>query len=361
MIPARLVCYSGGDPHVHPFIGGKFDIHHDGVFSAIKHPAAHFELQQQIVKCRPPQQWSAGLSVKCNDGLAVRVDRDTVVETSRADSSLRRSPSGTKFRDGTTVRTRSGVVIKARAQVKTDKTNGSPMRFVSHVISSKDFHLLLDTNPLLTKFLISIKNRTWFGHSPGICGGAGVRQYTTVPNAELAEDNQAEIANGGGVVGYPCRKCFAGIGYVGAICQCKEFLVSREGQLFKTKAARPVWHAEDWQPPSPATNAAMSKERQSCQTYLAGDRIGQLVMGHPAIKPLLIDAIDECTADSEARAGAGVPHFNKQALLEELCEEADYMLRPKRPAKLLCQILSACKDEGQLDTVSSSCAHAIST
>ena len=49
---------------------------------AIKYEPAHFEIQQQIVYCRPEQDWSGGLTVKCNAGLAVRIDAENIVETS---------------------------------------------------------------------------------------------------------------------------------------------------------------------------------------------------------------------------------------------------------------------------------------
>jgi hypothetical protein len=34
------------------------------------------------VYCRPEQDWSGGLTVKCNAGLAVRIDAENIVETS---------------------------------------------------------------------------------------------------------------------------------------------------------------------------------------------------------------------------------------------------------------------------------------
>lgn len=335
---------------MHPFIGGKYDVQHDGVFTAIKNEAHHFEVQQQIVYCRPAQPWSGGLTVKCNDGLAVRIDKDHVLETSKSNQKLKLNgvalPKGTK--------TVGDVTIKAELLQKTDSKGGLTLTYSEHQITSPHFKILFDTNSLLTRFFISLKARSWYGHSPGLCGGGGAVQYKQVPHAERADDNQAEVVNGGSVIGYPCQHCVAGIGYVGAMCRCKEFLVAPDKQLFQKKQALPEWHHSEWRPPDASTTNTVESMKRRCLAFLDTFPAGRLAYSHPALKPMVVDAIDECAQDREA--GVGPVHFDRESLLEEVCDESDYMIREKNPSVVLCKIADECKQNGNLEEVAEKCS-----
>merc|ERR1719453_2219488 len=83
-LPERLMCQSTGDPHVFPFIGGKFDIHHEGVFTNMEYKEEdnQFIFQSKMTYCRPAQPWLGGLTIKCVFGLALQTSEGVKLETS---------------------------------------------------------------------------------------------------------------------------------------------------------------------------------------------------------------------------------------------------------------------------------------
>jgi len=357
-IPSRLVCYSGGDPHVHPFIGGKYDIQHAGVFSAVSYAPKKFNLQQSIFACRPAADWSAGLTVKCNGELALGFGDDTIeFGLGPTFSVLLNGREVGALKDSLPVGPASnGVSLQIRYRMSAD-----PVLTATHRVVGPLFSVLINVfNNLMSEYYVGITAaaaKDWYGNSPGLCGGGGRKQYEMVPDAAKAEDNAANLANGGTLVGYPCKGCKAGIGYVGAMCQCKEFLVPPEQQLFSnaTKKPLPAWTTETWKY-NPAEAANLKALNDKCAGYMTGTKIGEMAMAHPFLRPHALGLIEDCAADHEAGEGGGQPRFNRIAMIGNLCEFVVSLISKAVPSKDLCDISRECVAEQSLDKLPDRCA-----
>jgi len=75
---ARSTCECQGDPHCMPFHGNFFDIQQEGVFDMVSGPWGPEKVQMSTFVCRQPQDWSGGLTVKCNKAIAIRIDDNNV-------------------------------------------------------------------------------------------------------------------------------------------------------------------------------------------------------------------------------------------------------------------------------------------
>jgi len=345
-----LICFSGGDPHFYPFIGGKFDLHHEGIFQTIKYEPAHFEIQQQIVYCRPEQDWSGGLTVKCNAGLAVRIDAENIVETSYKPD-FGPPPEGSPAADLDVQLFLNGQPITTMQNLNGIKVTPGELKTgtetTTHVINGPNFAVKIETMSLFLEFTLGLKGagRNWFGRAPGLCGGGGESQYR-LPKRVVGpiSGNAAGVENGGENYGYPCQDCVAGIGYVGAICKCHEWLVGPDNQIFQIKSPLPQWKIEQTPVESPAEQAAMSADKQKCSNFVNSLPIGEMAKKITVLASKLAEAIDNCVADKEAGVGGG-PRLNRQNIVQNICGEAQLMTRATDPAPELCDLQRQCVHE----------------
>jgi hypothetical protein len=343
------MCYGTGDPHFYPFIGGKFDLHHEGVFDAFKN--GKVRIQMRLKTCREKKPWSGGLSVKCITGLAVRTAEGQIVETSTTSRGLKL--------DGHALTTRrdldGGETIVPGAIKSKYKTT-------KHLIHAEGYQIGLYSMALYNTFYITLseEGRGLFGKSPGVCGGGGKSQYKMVKNAEKSEDNMAREKNGYGTIGYPCQSCIAGVGYMGAMCKCQEFVLAPSSQLFTTKTPLPKWH----KPVKPETEHGedakkLKSAKQHCLSTMLANPVGGLSFQHPDLKPLVLDAVDNCAEDREegdnpegekdghlmnhgAEGSASGGKFNAEEAIQMLCDETQAIVRRKDPSKVLCAIVAKC-------------------
>jgi hypothetical protein len=343
VIPKRLTCYGTGDPHIFPFMGGKFDVHHAGVFSAFKSNDGKIDLQVSFVTCRAKQKWSGGLSVKCTDAIAIKFGAGQVLETSISSLGLKldgKALTSQKDYD-------SGESIRPAPLVGGKKT-------IKHLLDSPQFRLALWTQKLYATFILSLKDRSLFTKAPGLCGGGGIMQYTKVKHQNRAEDNAARIANGGKEIGYPCQKCVAGIGYVGALCSCQEFLVPEGSEIFAKKIANPDWEDEELEQERPAAKESkpLKKYKQKCLVYLLGKPMGALAFQHAALKPAVISAVNDCAEDiaageDEEEGEGGKIAWNEESMYELICEQMKALVDKANPSKVLCQLVKKCDMESR--------------
>jgi hypothetical protein len=67
------VCTFGGDPHLTSFLGTRFDLHLEGVYTLLEY-GQDVKIQMGIRNCGPNPSWlSGGLKVSCAQELAVQL------------------------------------------------------------------------------------------------------------------------------------------------------------------------------------------------------------------------------------------------------------------------------------------------
>lgn len=332
------MCQSTGDPHIFPFIGGKFDIHHEGVFTVMQHKS--FIFQSKLTYCRPARAWSGGLSLKCNFGFAVQTSEGQVFETNGGIKHILHN--GKKVHKRLSRFPGPAVVRIKRKKMKIRGVAGTIMPADREfTILTKDYYLKLLTMKEYSSFFLSLSRngRKMFGHAPGICGGGGQHTYVRPPNMEASEDNQAKMRNGGRLFGYPCKKCVAGLGYVGALCNCHEFLVQPEQQLFHNKLKPGLW--EKMGKPKLNQEKLLIASRK-CLKFIVAAPAGRLAWGHPALRSMLLSSVNDCALDSLSGAAEGHRRFNRAELVTNVCEATKGLVSQRAPSKVLCSIVSKC-------------------
>jgi len=335
-IPERLICYGTGDPHIFPFIGGKYDLHHAGVFSVLK--SDKLEVQAKLETCRSKQKWSAGLSIKCITATAVRFGGGQVLETSIESRGL--TLNGKALTSQKDYDSGESIIPGALAGASKE---------TKHTLDAPTFQLRLWTMTEYATFILALKDSSSFGHgrSPGLCGGGGLSQYTKVANQDKAEDNMARIANGGAEIGYPCKKCIAGLGYMGAMCSCHEFLVAESDEIFSKKLAEESWEDDstDDQSEQLEHDSDLREYKSKCLDYLLGKPMGALAFQHAALKHVVIDAVGNCAEDiaaDEVPEGQDKVLWNEDRMNELICEEMEQLVDDKKVSKVLCELVHKC-------------------
>ena len=79
-----------------------------------------------------------------------------------------------------------------------------------------------------------------YGHSPGLCAGGGQAQLRPASMKVSQKEGIPEVTRTGGVgrsLRYPCETCTAGLGFVGAMCNCHEWAVAPSKQIFSSTYA----------------------------------------------------------------------------------------------------------------------------
>jgi hypothetical protein len=211
-----------------------------------------------------------------------------------------------------------------------------------YTIVSQNFYIKLMTMKEYSTFFIALTKagRSWFGKAPGICGGGGQDQYVKPPNTDLADDNKAKLKNGGRVIGYPCKKCVAGLGYVGALCSCHEFLVGTQDQLFAKKLPPGTWEKMGQ---AKLNQKKMLVKQKKCLLFMVKQPVGLLAWKHPALRPMLISASNDCALDALTGTGKGNARFNRAELITNICNANMMLVSKRHPSKILCTIVKKCR------------------
>lgn len=365
-MPARLQCLVTGDPHIVPFIGSNFDVHHSGTFQLLKHEGASngLEIQARLVMCRPAQSWSGGLTAKCTAGFAIRVDAHTVLETSYKFNAEEGHFQGSRvlLRNGRPL-PMPGTTVIAGVRVTSDPGKehefpdlpGGAILDSSHSIVATDYGLKISINQFYMTMLFALRTRSLFGQLPGICGGAGEQQYA--PAAKKVETEAAKAA-GGSNVGYPCRKCVGGLGQYGALCSCREFLVAPDRQLFQEKESETAWKATKETPASHLDTQNLKDARKKCLLAMLATPTGKLAWSVPQLRAKILADLDDCAIDHDAGIANDSPGMNRKEFEAGICRQVQEMLSPSAPSKQLCRVSMACHVSGEgFAKPPAACAH----
>lgn len=342
-LPERLMCQATGDPHIFPFIGGKFDIHHEGVFTNMEYKEEdnQFIFQSKMTYCRPAQPWSGGLTIKCVFGLALQTSEGVKLETSSKMAHIRYNGKKVTKR----LQMLPGRVflkqVKKRVRMRGMAGITLPGDYEYTITNGKEYYIKLMTQKQYSTFFLSLtkKGRDWFGKAPGICGGGGQSQYVKPPNTDKSDDNKAKLKNGGNVIGYPCQKCVAGLGYVGALCSCHEFLVAPAKQLFAKHLAPGTWEKMGQ---FKLNQAKMRLEQKKCLLFMIKQPEGSLAWRHPALRAMLISQSNDCALDALTGTAKNHKRFNRAELVDNLCNSAMMLVSKHYPSKTLCTLVGKC-------------------
>jgi hypothetical protein len=233
-VPSRLECTIQGDPHVAPLIGGNFDLHHEGVFRVLHQ--GKVEVQALMKPCGVAYQkkgktWTGGLSVKCVHAAAIKFE-GRKFEYSAATNTLEEIVGGR----GTT---KLGYEEVGMWEIDSAKNNAIFVWYLDEdyensmqVTFMRDLH-----HEAISIFVVineAVGPKKIYPKAPGLCAGGGQAQLT-LPASKVATKGMPVVLRSGGVgrdLGYPCKKCQAGLGFVGAMCNCKEWAIDRNDQLF---------------------------------------------------------------------------------------------------------------------------------
>jgi len=326
-----LECMATGDPHVEPFIGGRFDLEHTGVFTLFNH--GNVNIQAMLTKCRKSEQWSGGLTLKCINSIAVQVAANKVVQLNSGMAGL--------FLNGK----------KLGASVtQIGATSIDPASRWGALITNPDFHIRMwDSHAKKTSFLtisISIKDRKkLLGKSAGVCGGGRAAQFS---QAVIAKDLKAKVANKQNV--YPCRNCQAAVGGVGAICSCSEFAVDLDKQLFNSKLGQigglKKSYSKDFKQAKPGPLPAAKQEkikaaRAKCLADIRKTPFGAIAWAVPSLRTMLQRNAEACALDKiSGLQGGRQSRFNRRAAEKDICV---YVRDGKqRPSRNLCKMMQLC-------------------
>jgi hypothetical protein len=313
--PKRLICFAQGDPHIIPFIGGRFDLHQEGVFLAVKH--GDIEVQWYMKTCRGRQRWSGGLSVKCLSQTAMQVAK-SVVYVINAAGTL----SGARG-------SQAGFVYSRNGRLRDQRLDNDDWQFrVQRGWANR-----------ATNMWITLKNPRFFGRSPGICGGLGERALSKGTGRIRQPGSWRSRA----ALGYPCKRCKNGSGYVGAICNCFEWGVHKFDQIF----IRKITNQFNAKPLAPIDTGALSGAKQKCLSFLKEHPAGALAWKQKSLRGLMNAEADNCALDSNAGLKGKSPRFNRRHTLESFCLTIKSETTRRRDNSVLCGLLSLCKLESE--------------
>ena len=238
----RRTCEIVGDPHCKGFHGNHFDIQTTGVFRVLQLNGGTEQVQMRTYPCEKPLPWSAGLTVKCVDAIAVRMADGNVFTVHRK--------QGTKI---------NGVDCVG------DNALPSALKVSCHGVEGGTYHgRLIEVlvkrrrwrGEGILDLFVSLKGRASSKNNNGVCGNPTAMQ---AGNANLGR--------------FPCRNCTARVGMFGAICPCTEFLT--DSLLFRNMSSAPK------PPPSPppretSPTASPKVEEKRLQFELDTDCLGML-------------------------------------------------------------------------------------
>ena len=162
--------------------------------------------------------------------------------------------------------------------------------------------------------LFALRTASWFGTSPGLCGGGGPVQYHrqlptqagTAAASLVGAPTAAELS-----IGFPCRNCTLNLGRYGGLCGCREFLVEPAAQLFKDKQTSAQWSETSSSVVSQMDAQALQAAKAACKEALLASTPGRLAWDVPALRPLLEADLDNCAIDKDAGIAKTVTTFNR--------------------------------------------------
>jgi hypothetical protein len=344
-----------GDPHIVPFIGSNFDLHHSGTFQLLKREGAAggVQIQVRLVMCRPAQSWSGGLTAKCSAGFAIQADAHTVLETSYKFNPDEGHFEGSRrlYRNGRPLpmpgtSNIGGLKITSDPGVAHEFPDlpGGSILDSSHSIVADDYVVKISINAYYMTMLFALRTRSLFGKLPGVCGGGGEEQFAL---AFKKTETEAAKAAGGADIGYPCQKCVGGLGQYGALCSCHEFLVAPAAQLFMEKESLAAWKQTVDTPASQMDQDKLKQARMKCLKAMVDTPTGKLAFGVLQLRSKILANLDDCAIDHDAGIASDSPGLNRKEFEAGICRQVGQMFSPSAPSKQLCHILILCHGSGE--------------
>lgn len=327
------MCSCTGDPHCKPFCGNYFDVQGLGVFSLAK--IGSEEVQMVTYVCRPKQRWSGGLTVKCNQAIAIRMAGGNVISVHK--------DKGARF-NGKKVQGRGrwpvvGVSKAGKTCNSRGKCRGGQMAFVkkgarNRFTSYKGLKMKVRLWKSFFKkgamgVVVSLYKGAKVSDTNGICGTTCSKLHKPKTTGRRSRGKK-----------YPCKDCLVGVGYFGALCPCTEFVAKGGKQVFKTKFKR-VSKGRVPKKPSKKKQKMMIKnfKRQmaKCDRSFKRTSFGRLAWRHKALRRSITRAAKACAFDRIASKGG-----NKRNMKKSVCQVVRLAIKRSKPSKLLCRIVKRC-------------------
>lgn len=285
----RSTCACTNDIHCKPFLGNWFDIHHARAFLMAKIGVE--EIQMGLYHCRRAARWSGGLKIACMKGIAIKQSNGRKVDKYvRSHHRYNGKKLGARLTPG-------GAFVYLRGGARPQQ-------------------------------------------SKGVCGGP--KEYK--PKAKRGNRRMIGGVKAGGK--FPCADCYTGIGVWGAQCDCKQYVLSRNAQIFRKKFPGPVGKPmKKAKPVKNARNKAadIKKQTEKCWRAFSRTPIGKMVMRHKKLKTTAWRMARGCALDHIAGfkpKKKGVKNRNR--MIANTCREARNQIRPKKPDPYLCRVVAKC-------------------
>lgn len=254
------VCTFGGDPHLTSFLGTRFDLHLEGVYTLLEY-GQDVKIQMGIRNCGPNPSWlSGGLKVSCAQELAVQLQANTRVLVAnykakgwswctRGDCASRPYPTPLyKMCD----KSNRGCVEGKRTLSGTDVT-----------IDTLQFKVYFDVSKWGFSGGLKLKRESsWFLSAAGVCGGGPTSTSQLAAIGSRLQGGQTKDY-------FPCRRCIIAGGYRGGFCQCNEFLVPQDAQLTSATIANDARNTDSFVLPQTTYFSAASPAAAATSTLSA--------------------------------------------------------------------------------------------
>jgi hypothetical protein len=346
-----------------PFLGGRFDVHHEGVFQVLKHK--DIEVQVLMKDCGVDFQtkdrlaWTGGIAVKCAAAAAISINAASRYQFFAHSGVMQKIEGGSAKDVLGTSETKDGwelTSVKGKADfVKyfdEDYENSIQVTF-----QQDPKHEALSVFVLIEE---RKRPRMLFGQSPGICGGGGESQLAAAKvdmkmKAKAMEQLMPEHKEASR---FACKDCSRGLGTVGAMCECRSWAVAKARQLFSKKYSR---GSKSHLSPSKMSQKKVSSNLKLCKAailshpagklFYKGDIKAQLPKDKYAYMKRLFDLdIIDCALD---RTAAVVFVKTQKVLIQDVCWtmvlQTPRHIHSKHQNTVMCRLVKKCVGNGLRD------------
>ena len=117
-------------------------------------------------------------------------------------------------------------------------------------------------------------------------------------------------------MGFPCKSCQNGNGYVGALCNCLEWGVHQSNQIFKP----PFRNHFNTKPLAPVDTAGLNAKKAKCLAAIKATPAGAAAWKQRDLRSMMNGEADNCALDSSAGLKGASPHFNRRHAIQSFCE-----------------------------------------